>query len=729
MNRPVATRVLENLRKYEPVVTILGEKHREFSRTIDLVKLAIKGLAKYYGLFILDQHKSLINAARIEDDYSRNVTLIGRDLKTWAKNPDLTLRGKIGLTRLYSVLERCLRDALELYTESERELIRENIKVYMSISDAYGEYERAKAALWKFQHDFHLYQIDLHRGSDRAIIYSQPGFAGPPVGFVTFDAPRQDWREPNEDCIRVLTEEEQTQLKSFLSRPEVQNLLPSNLRNPNVSLPPVEDDDSGARATPAPSKKIGPLIKPKSEYLQRLNGILKDPQAPRAKPKKRVRFGCYTKPPLPSNNVHDESTPVNSGETMHVLSAPLSTVPLDPPPVVPSEPSQIRIIPPSDTLSFSSPSQSSSSSSDGPTQPQSLSPKPEKPVTKTTPLFTADSFDSADYIEATNTGDTQSSATSTPSSSSSSSLPSVGTLSSTLPSSASEGGDETTIASNSSDDEAATASSTTTGSEKSEEIPLARTPVQVRRKVALAVRAYLGRRHDEYGLALAVDPDTEFAEDEDEDEDEYDTEDGTLEGTLDGTLDGTEDDTDEPPYDDEASAAHLQLSHTARQNTAHDVGGTALLHWAGVTKAKREERIEGHARLRAILKWAEREGKVPLSPSSIRAGTGLRRGIFDPLGSPDLPPPERRSRRRADPDRYRDATLENLEKLRPRMDLTLLAFLFNKDALRLFGGLVGEQPLPSDLGRMDKVLRELVSGFPQSCQEDIFAILVVHFTR
>lgn len=737
MNKPVATRVFENLRKYDPVVKLLGEKHPEFSRTIDLVSLAVQGLAKYYGLFILDQHGKLIFAARLEDDYSRNVTLIGRELKTWARNPDLTLRGKIGLTRLYSVLERCLRDALELYKESERELIKKNIKIYMSTSDAYGEYERAKAALWKFQHDFHLHQIDFHRGSDRAIIYSQPGFAGPPVGFVNnFEFTRPDWKEPDEDCIKVLTEEEQTQLKSFISRPEVQKLLPSNLRNPNVSLPPspVEDDDSGDRATPVPSKKIGPLIKPKSENLQRRKGILKDPrfEAPRDKPKKTVRFGRHREPPLPSDNVQDGPPPVDALYIWHTLSEPPSTVPLDPPPVVSSEPSQIRIIPPSDTRSSPTSSQSSSSSSDDPIRPQRLSPNPVQPVTKTTPLFTSVSFDSADFAVPKNTGDTPSSAisiSSSSSSSSSSTLPSVSSLSSTLSCSSTEGGDKNATASNSSDDEttttsstttsSTTTSSTTTGSEKSEERPLARTPVEVRRKVGVAVRAFLGRRHDEYSLALAVDPDTEFAEDED------DTLDGSMDGSMDGTMkgsmdssmndsvdgsvDGPEDDIKDLPYDDEASAAHLQLTHTARQNTAHDVGGTALLHWAGVTKAKREERIEGHRRLRAILKWAEREGHVPLSPTSIRATTGLRRGIFTPLGPPDLPPPRRRSRRRVDPEAYCDTTLENLKKLRPLLDLTLLAFLSNQDALRLFGRLVGEHPLPSDLGRMDKVLRELVS--------------------
>ncbi|KAG6366549.1 hypothetical protein INS49_000727 [Diaporthe citri] len=524
---PVATRVFENLKKYVPVVKLLGEKHQEFSRTIDLVKLAVNGLANYYGLFIFDQHQKLINAVRLEDDYSRNVTLIGRDLKTWARNPDLTLRGKIGLTRLYSVLERCLRDALELYAESERELIREDIKVHMSQNDAY-EGQTARSYI--------------------ANLVLQPH----PAGFDNFRFTRHDWREPDEDSIRVLTGEEQTQLKNFISRPDVQRLLPSNLRNPNIDLPPVEDDNSGDRDNPGPSKKIGPLTRPKSKYLKRKKGILKDPNEPRDRPKKNP-------------NAAPDFSPDSSG---------------------------------------------------------------------------------------------------TPS--------------------------------NSSDDEHTSASSTSSRSDKSEGRPLARTPVKVDREVAVSVRAYLGRRHDEYGLALAADPDTDFVEDEDVTE-AGDEDDNTEAG----------DDAEDVPHDDEACAAHLQLSHTARQNTAHDVSGTALLHWAGVAKAKREERIEGHTRLRAILKWAEREGKVPLSPSSIRATTGLRRGIFTPLGLPDLPPPRRRSRRPFDPEAYRDAALENLEHLRPRRELTLLAFLYNEDALRLFGGLVGEQPLPSDLGRMDKVLREL----------------------
>lgn len=749
MNRPVATRVLENLNKYNPVVQLLGEKHQEFSGTIDLVKLAVNGLAKYYGLFILDQHAKLIKAARIEDDYSRNVTLIGRDVKTWLRNPDVTLRGKIGLTRLYGLLERCLRDALELYTESERELIREDVKVYMSVSDAHGEYERAQAALWRFQHDFHLHQIDLQRGSDRAIIYNQSPFAAPPVGFNNPGFSRPVWQEPDEERLRVLTAEEQSQLRSFLSRPDVQRLLPSDLRNPNINLPPVEDDDSDESVAPGPSK-IGPLVIPKpGYYVKKMNGILKDPasEAPRDKSKKTVRFGPYVEPPLPSYDVHDDSL--------------LSTHSIDLPEIIiqaPSTPSR----------------HSSPTSSDSPTPPLTPPPTPADRVTKKASV--------SNDVEETKTFAPPSSSDSS-SSSSSSSLPSV-SLSPTASS-------ESATLSNSSEDGHTAESSTTTGSDKSEEIPRARTPGNIRREVAMSVRAYLGRRHDEYGLALAVDPDTDFGEDQTEgedrdqdhdqnfrqdedqdeerdrdqeqdqdqgeDEDEYDTE--YLSSSSDEDL--SYDDEDMPqaadnlphdngdlpyddgylpqdaenppqdaenlphmdedlPYDDEAWAAHYQLSHEVHQKTAHDVTGTALLHWAGVTKAKREERVAGHTRLRRILKWAERNGKVPLSPSSIRASTGLRRGIFTPLGHPDLPQPPRtrreRRRRAAGPEAYRDAVLADLEDLPPRTDLTLLAFLANQDALRLFGGLVGERPFPRDLAWMDKVLRELVSDLLCSVQ-------------
>lgn len=812
MTRPVATRVLENLSKYDPIVKRLRQKHPEFSRTIDLVKLAVDGLAKYYGLFILDQHGKLINAARIEDDYSRNVTLIGRDLRTWAKNPDLTLKGKMGLEQLYLVLKRCLRDALELYTESESELRRDGVKIYMSASDGFGEYERAKASLWKFQNDFHLHQIDPKRGNDRAIIYGQPGYSGPPVGFGNVEFSTPGWQEPTDDCIQNLTADEQRQLKVFISRPEVQKLLPDNLRNPNIALPPSEDD-SDNRNTPVPIKKIAPLSRPKPQYLQ-TKGILKNRivDSPRDSPKKTVRFGPYREKPLPPSRVHDDSPPVTYLDTTQWRLPPYIKVRFFVPPKIISPTSHPRqLSPPSsdnprqpvdfpqnsaeatakrasrenlfgpvpvvDNINkpdTPSPTTSSSSSTPSSTKPPVVIVTPNTPSSTTssssssskrsskltdvvettkTPSSTTSSSSSSSskqsavIAEDTNAVDTQNSIISSTSSSSSSETEVAGvtpgspthtiysTSSSSSPSKQSfviveekkaNNTPNTIISSTTSssslssvgprsppvrsvledDDQDATLSSSTEDESDTEQprpppVPK-KTDEQLVGDVAQSVRAYLGRTHAEYSKALAADSATE------EDEDDNAGYDSDFE-------------IEDVPYVSEAYTAHHRRGRRAELRAERDVKGTALLHWAAVRKAKRAERISGYKRLCAIMKWAEREGKVPLSPSSIRASTRLRRGIFSPLGLPDIPPPGEREGRDASPvspGRYGEQALEDLEKLRPRLDLTLVAFLFNEDALRLYGGLVGEQPRPSELARMDKILRELVSD---SFQGNIFA--------
>lgn len=793
MNRPLATRVLENLRKYDPIVKRLRQKHPEFSRTIDLVRLAVEGLAKYYGLFILDQHGKLINAARIEDDYSRNVTLIGRDLRTWAKNPDLTLKGKMGLDQLYLVLGRCLRDALELYTESERELIREGVKIYMSASDGFGEYERAKASLWKFQNEFHLHQIDPKRGNDRAIVYGQPGYSGPPAGFGNAGFSTPDWQEPSDDCIQKLTADEQIQLKVFINRPEVQKLLPDNLRNPNIALPPSEDDNDNGD-TPVFTKKIAPLRRPKPQYLQR-KGILKNPvvEAPRDSPKKRVRFGPYREPPLPPNRVQDDSSQVTYLDWTEWRSHPrqLSPSPPDNPrrpadsPQGPVEAAAKRASrentdnpnAPSSTTSSSSsssslpkppvvrvtpntpsPTTSSSSSSSSPKLPPS---KPPPVVENTnTPSPTTSSSSSSKqsvvFVEDTKAVDTPNSIipsiSSTTSSSGSvviltpsSTTPTIGSTSST--SSSSKQSVVIVEEKKAADTQNSIPSSTTSSSSSHRSVGTLSPPVQpvpedrdewaisstssedgsdteqprpppvpkktdekLKSDVALSVRAYLGRTHAEYSKALAADP---AATEEDED---------------DTASDDTATEIEDVPYDDAAYTAHHRRGRRAERRAERDVKRTALLHWAGVRRAKRAERVAGHDRLRAIMRWAEREGRVPLSPSSIRASTRLRRGIFSPLGLPDIPPPFESGGRDVSPvspGRYGEAALEDLEQLRPRLDVTFLAFLFNEDALRLYGGLVGEQPRPSELARMDKILRELVSGFSWYSQGYISPITVV----
>lgn len=783
MNRPLATRVLENLRKYDPIVKRLRQKHPEFAQTIDLVTLAVEGLAKYYGLFILDQHRNLINAARIEDDYSRNVTLIGRDLRTWAKNPDLTLKGKMGLDQLYLVLSRCLRDALELYTESERELIREGVKIYMSASDGFGEFERANSSLWKFQNEFHLHQIDPKRGDDRAIVYDQPGYSGPPVGFGNAGFSTPDWQEPSDDCIQKLTADEQRQLKVFINRPEVQKLLPDNLRNPNIALPPSEDDNDNIN-TPVPIKKIARLRKSKPQYLQR-KGILKNPavESLRDSPKKTVRFGPYREPPLPPGRVHDDPPQVTYMDWATYLDWARSR-PHQPSPSPPDNPKQPVDLPQSSVESAakrasrentdnpdapSSTTSSSSSSSSLPKPPvvrvtpntpspttssssssssRKLPPSKPPPIVEntntpspTTSSSSSSSKQSAVVVEDTKAVDTPntiiSSTSSTSSSSGSvviltptSSTPTIGSTSSTsssskqsvviveekkaadiqnsIPSSTTsssssqrsqrsvgplspppvqsvpEDRDEWAISSTSSED----------GSDTEQPRPPVpkKTDEKLKSDVALSVRAYFGLTHAEYSKALVADP-----------EDEED----------DTASDNTATEVEDVPYDDAAYTAHHRRGSRAERRARRDVKRTALLHWAGVRTANRAERIAGYDRMRAIMRWAEREGRVPLSPSSIRASTRLRRGIFSPLGLPDIPPPfesEGRDVSPVSPGRFGESALEDLEQLRPRLDLTYLAFLFNEDALRLYGGLVGEQPRPGELARMDRLLRELVSA-------------------
>lgn len=719
MNRPVRTRIQENLNKYDPTLRRLAQKHQEFSETISLVWVAASGLAKYHRLFTLEQHGQLIHAMRLEDDYSRNVTLIGLDIRKWSRNPDLTLRGKDGLNRLYVVLELVLRDAIELYSESEKELRLENKQINLSASDGLGEYQRARAALWKFQHEFHLHQIDSRRGrSDRAIFYEQPGYSGLTVNFGDNPFPILDWKEPDEDYVRILTEEEQTQLKNLISMPEVQKLLPKKLRNRNIILPPDEENDGSDIDISGP------------KYTFQGNGILKAPGIGPLWPKKKksVRFGRSVESELPSHSVHDGPPAFIPVDTAHTPPAPpppsllgsLRIVPSSPRPRPYSSPSHHR-----PTMISNSPSTSSSttvetSTDKGPKPPENILGVSTAIVEENNTRVTCPSTSSSTTVESTtdkastpernvlgvfttnvedtNTPDTPSPAI-PPSSSTSSSMPSVGSLSPTPPSSVTENGYENSTASNSSEDENGTPPSRPPESITSEQVSPAKPEVEVRREIALSFRAYLGFRHDEYSQALEADSTIDLTE---EDEDGSGTD---------------EDDAENLPYHDEAYAGHHELGRTANHRTARAVRHTALFHWASAARAKRAERIQGYTRLRKILKWAEAKGKVPLSPSSIRASTGLRRGIFTPLGPPDLPPAADRCeqreqrRRRGRKVLYGDVTMAALEQLRPRLDLTLSAFLFNEDALRLFGGLVGEQPRPSDLARMDKILRELVGDF------------------
>jgi hypothetical protein len=729
MKRPVALRVRESIDKYVPIIESWEPEFQEFSDVIDLVKIVVFGLARYHWWFTSHEHRKLINTMRLEDDYSRNVTLIGRQLRIYASSPGLILRQKKFLDRLDYILGRCLQEALELFEESEKALVRMGSKIYMSASDGYGEHERKEAALWGFQKEFHKRQLDYSRGPDKAIIY-------PPAGFDNYGLSNPGGRGPNNGNT-ILTAEELLGLKQFLnslSKPDIlRNLLNVNTNNPtnnppdnppdNGQLPVTGDNTSGANITQPVIP--GPQIptKPPPGILKGKGSGTIGFGAPGGKGGKNVHFVDSNKLPLPSSGASGGSPAASTvgkekGNEPPNLPDIFSTASNGP------GPDDGNNLPPP-TPTFGPPSSPISlSSSDDNTPP----PDPTAPGTA-----------------GTETPSDQDSPTS-PSSSSSSSLPSVRPLSPTESSSGTEDTVENTTSPNPSENDIEVAigaflvfmvaqSSTEDGDEISisptlsedeiedrirefmktlETIPstgntdlsmddievrirevlkylgvipstnaaLPKDEVEVRRELALSIRAYLGRRHDEYSTALSALSTRKDAEREDESE--------------------------KPLY-----LAHPSLVPTVRKrnsSAARDVKKTALLHWAGVTSAKRQERINGYTRLRAVMKWAEKKGKVPLSPSSIRASTGLRRGLFEPLGAPDLSLVGKHERKDRGPGPYREATLANLAVMQPWLGLNLRAFLFNQDMLRLFGGLVGEQPQPRDLARMDRLLRELVSG-------------------
>lgn len=668
MKRPLEVRVREGLDKYTPIITLFESKFQEFSDVINSVKTAVHGLAKYHWWYTSDEFNKVIHAFLVEDDYSGNVTLIERRMQTYASHPDLTLKQKKFLDRLDFILFRCLHDALEVFEESEKGLIRAGIKIHMSASDGYAEFERAKAALWDFQKEFHFRQLDASRGSDRAIIYPASGF-----GNNAFSDP--GWETRGKD-YRILTDEEQRQLKQILTNPDIlRDLINNNAKDPEDSQPSVRGNNRSGRNITVPANA------PPTMPTETLKGILKTPGGPSfgfGSPKKVVHWPDSRTLPLPSPGVSSGHPPSDDAE-IRKTPPKLPEIFAPPPPVSgpdngpdhppPTPAPTLPFVPPSSPLSISS-----SDSETSPSTPSSI------PVNATNPTVSDSPEDSAvedDAVEDPKTSDDQSSPAS-PSSSSSSSLPSVGSTSPTQPSSVPDDEDESIPSSNSSE---AGIETETLGEEPSTNTTPVDMAVEVRREVALSIRAYLGRRHNEYSMALSAlstKKDTESAVER----------------------------------EDSIHLSHPSLTRIVSQRNrraAHDVKNNALLHWAGVTTAKRQERIDGYTRLRAVMKWAEKEGKVPLSPSSIRASTGLRRSLFEPLGLPDLPPS--RKRRLPGPAAYREATLASLAEMQPRLDLTLLAFLFNQDAMRLFGGLVGERPQPRDLARMDKLLCELVSGF------------------
>ncbi|KAL1874487.1 hypothetical protein Daus18300_003505 [Diaporthe australafricana] len=252
---------------------------------------------------------------------------------------------------------------------------------------------------------------------------------------------------------------------------------------------------------------------------------------------------------------------------------------------------------------------------------------------------------------------------------SSSSLSSMSSISPLLPSpAAKQQPDDSESSSSSSDEEEKfDIPEISPRSVDSEEAFLERTAVEISREVLLSERAYLGHRHHEDCVELASPPGRD-------------------------------------PGKRKKHATQQAASHAAHQWSSQSVTWSALLHWAGVSRARRRERIAGRIRVRALVQRAASMPGVQQLPPGC---ANIRPGLFEPLGAPDLAVQKQDAGVVVDPAAYRDATLANLARLRPRLDLTLLAFSFNQDALRVYGGLVGKGALAEDLERMDGILREL----------------------
>jgi hypothetical protein len=747
--RDIRLRVKESIDKYVSIIRLMEPKFKEFSELLELMKLVVIGLARYHWMFTSDEHEKLIVTMRREDDYSRNITLIGRQLRLYASNPELLLRQKEFLQRADYVLCRCLEEALELYEQSERYLVRMGAKIQMTVSEGYGEHERGEAALWPFQAAFHKRQLDPSRGSEKAIIY-------PPGGFENWGWSVPDW------AVRgvgkgILTDEEKLILRNFADSigkmDELKDLFTSDLNNAAAAAA----NAATAAAEAAKAAKAAGQTPPQA-FVQGGSGVavhaigggLGHPLGPGYMI--NATGGTFGFGSTSSNAEKDEGKGKGKGMKKKVHFPDDDWLPLESPTAPDGSPdgspegSKVRAGEKPPDSAATTPSLTVSVPEDkdgGPAPGQYRVPSPSS------------SSSSDDGSDSYNTPETPRNQQDPPISppGSASSLPSV--------SSPNQGWDDLEIAIGSFLVFMVGSVSTADGdgmrithpmSEKDAEArirefikyiesfpskdkgkftlrevedkiknllesrgviantnadPAVDTEEGVRRELALSMRVYLGRRHDEYSVALSALSTARAVTVSDEGE---------------GHGDETEARDDKP-----LSLSHRSLIPIVRQRNAdgaRDLQTTALGHWAGVTRNKRRERQRGYTKLRAIMKWANENGKVPLSPSSIRASTGLRRALFEPLGAPDLslllpppppPPPPRRELLPPEPGAYREATLDRLADLQPRLDLTLRGFLFNQDALRLFGGLVGQRPRPRDLGRMDNLLRELVSCFLKNC--------------
>lgn len=588
MNRPITTKTYEDIQKYNLVLGTLERKFPRCREHIDSVKLLVRGLAAHRWLFGLQQYETVLNFIRVEHDYSRLVTLIGRELKASIRHPGITITEKSCLRQLYLISGRCLKRAFEFFIEAEEALVWMGKKIYVGGDEAFNEYERASGSLWKFQHEFHMQQLDIRNGSARAIIFASPTSSGSPVSLNSSEISVPDWKEPEEDKIQVLTEAEQNECRTLSKNLSALSVLPNILKDRNSSLSSLGDEDEdNLKPSTAKSMIVNHMLyRPSGNLKQRRRGVLKTEsnRPPRNDPSRRVTFD------LPES-FEDASSPSTGDLKVFPSNAYLGT---------------------KDPSSSSSSHQPSPSSSSSLPSISSISPLLPSPATKKKP------------DDSGNSG----------------------------PSNGNDGMPE--ISPRSFD---------------SEQAFLERAAAEISREVVLSTRAYLGHRHNEDCVELAAEP---------------------------GTGPGKE-----------KHAMHQLASRAAHEWSSQSVKWTALLHWASVSRARRRERIAGRARVRALVRRASSMGGQPLPPGC----ANIRPGLFAPLGPPDLAAQQHDAWDGVDPDEYREATLANLARLRTRLDLTLLAFSFNQDALRLYGGLVGEKPRARDLARMDGVLRELVSGF------------------
>ncbi|KAJ0118015.1 hypothetical protein J7T55_014468 [Diaporthe amygdali] len=595
MGKSLTTRTHKDIESYYSVLRVLRQWCPQYQQVIAQVTYMVQLLGSFRWIFSLEQYEKLIYAIRVEHDYSGKAILVGRELQGLWINPVISSAEKTCLSHLRDILEPCLRRAFEFFLEAERHLIAAGKKLYVNPEDNWEEYNRAQAALWPFQHEFHMYIFNLRADSDRYIIFREPPASESPT---TPDSPNNSKPGSEQDKIRGPLSESRNAYRP-LHAPLVKMVArkPGVLKAPTTVLLPTE-----------------PLLK-RVQFEPHETKVHFEPSEP---PRGSLSLSRRLSEASSSDLFVERKNPPSSPRLPTYASRRSRGSPYRHPTVLAgSELSQL----PTDVAE----------------------------IARETKVFKA------------------------PSSPVSSSLPSVGSFSPTLPRPTTKGqhkddsddrigngsrdklGDSETVS-----PKVIEAAQISPYTIESENAFRDRAALETSKEIILSTQAYLGRRHDEYASQLAAEPPTEPTK--------------------------------------KAYAWHEAQSLSRYHSSARGTRATALLHWAAVSKARREERINGY---NTLHRRATEQGE-PRRTSGFR--TSLRASLFAPLGPPDLAGAGAGRKWRA---QAQEATLANLAQLRPRLDLTLLAFSFNEDALRLYGGLVGGAPRARDLARMDRILREL----------------------